>query len=120
MGGLALAPPQVQAIRYEVAGVARCAEDDIELTLVDFQNAGRREHGFGMHVMIQGRHGLWATRNTASRKLADLHLGLGVQGKAQRLRMLGGYRVNMLQVIEDSIGFGNFFWTLVLRTRRRQ
>jgi hypothetical protein len=29
-------------------------------------------------------------------------------------------RVNVLQVIEDGVCLGDFFWGLVLRTRRRQ
>jgi hypothetical protein len=120
MRGLAAAPPQFQAIRYEVAGVARRAEDDVELMVVDFENAGRGEHRVGMHVVIERRHGLLAASDAASRKLADLHLGLGVQGNTQRLWLLGDFRVNLLQVVEDGVGLGNFFGGLVLRTRRKQ
>ena len=109
MRGLAIAPPQVQAIRYEVAGIARRAEDDVELLGIDFENAGRDEQRVGMHVVIEGRHGFLAARDAAARKLADLHLGLGIQGNTQRFRLLGGFRVNLLQVVEDGVGLGNFF-----------
>lgn len=120
MCGLAVAPPQFQTIGYEVAGVARGAEDDVELLVVDFENAGRGKHRVGMHVVIECRHGFLTARVAAARKRADLHLGLGVQGNSQRLRLLGDFRVNLLQVVEDGVGLGNFFRGLVLRTRRKQ
>lgn len=120
MRGLAVAPPQVQAIRHEVAGIARRTEDDIELMVGNFQNAGRREHRVGMHVVIGRRHMLVAASDAASREFADFYLGLGVQGNMQRVRLMVGLRVNVLQVIEDGVGLGDFFWGLLLRTRRRQ
>ena len=75
----------------------------------DFQNPGRREHRVGMHVVIGRSHGLLAAAHAAARKLPDLDLGLGIQGNAQRSRLLGRLRVNVLQVLEDRVGFGKFF-----------
>jgi hypothetical protein len=58
MSGLTVGPPQFEAIRHEVAGVSRGAEDDVELIVVNFQDTGRCEHGLGMHVMVSGAHGV--------------------------------------------------------------
>jgi hypothetical protein len=58
IGGLPLAPPPVQTVGHEVAGVTRGAENQVELMAVDLQNAGRRQHGVGMHVVVGGSHAL--------------------------------------------------------------
>ena len=79
------------------------------LTVVDLQNAGRREHGVGVHVMVGSTHGLLAAGHATTRKLADLHLGLGVERDAERLRVLRGFGVDLPQVVEDGVGFGKFF-----------
>ena len=84
----------------------------------DFQNPGGREHRVGMHVVIGRSHGLLAASHATSRKLPDLNLGLGIQGNPKRSRLLGRLRVNVLQVLEDRVGFGNFFSGRALRTRR--
>ena len=54
----AVGPPQFQTIRHEVAGVPGSPEDHIQLTAVDLQNTGRREHSVGVHVMVGSTHGL--------------------------------------------------------------
>ncbi len=76
---------------------------------LDFQNASRRKHCVGMHIMIGCGHGLVSAGHATPRKRADLHLGLGVQGNVQGGRVLSGLRVNLLQVLEDGIGLGSFF-----------
>ena len=54
MRGSAVGPPQFQTIRHEVARISRGAEDYVQLIPVDFQDTGRCQHGFGMHVMVSG------------------------------------------------------------------
>ena len=49
--------------------------------------------------------------NTFPRRteLADLHFGLGVERDAERFRVAGGLRMDLSQMVEDGVGFGNFF-----------
>ena len=59
--------------------------------------------------MVGGTHGLLATGHAATRKLAYLHLGLGVERDAERLRVLCGFGADLPQVVEDGVGLGKFF-----------
>ena len=109
MRGSALGPPQFHAIRHEVAGVSRGAEDYIQLIALDLQNTGRRKHRVGMHIMVSGTHRLLPAGHAATRELTDLHPCLRVQRDAQRLRVACGSAVDLPQVVEDGVGFANFF-----------
>jgi hypothetical protein len=62
-----------------------------------------------MHVMIGGPHRLLPSGYPVTRELADLHFGLGVQGDAERFRGLRGLRVDLPEVVEDGVGFRDFF-----------
>jgi hypothetical protein len=62
-----------------------------------------------MHVVIGRVHWFQAPRHAPPRKWADLHLGLGVERNPQRLGLLGGLGVNLIQVREDRVRGGNFF-----------
>ena len=66
-------------------------------------------HRVGMHVVIGRSCGLFAAGHAPTRKLADLHLGLGVHGNARRFWFLRGLCVDLLQVLEEGVGLGNFF-----------
>ena len=109
MCGLAVGPPQFQTIRHKVAGIARRAEDHVQLIAIDFQNAGGREHRVGMHIMVRRPHRLLPPAYTATREFTDLHFGLGVERDAERLRVVRGLRVDLSQMIEDGVGLGHFF-----------
>ena len=87
-------------------------------TTINWSSTGRREHGVRMHVMVGGTHGLLAAGYTATRKLANFHFGLGVERDTESLCVVRGLRVDLPQVVEDSVGLGDFFCGLVLRTRR--
>jgi hypothetical protein len=62
-----------------------------------------------MHVVVRSSNRFATAGHAATRKLADLHLGFGVQGNAKRFWFLRGLRVNLLQVLENGVGFGKFF-----------
>jgi hypothetical protein len=62
-----------------------------------------------MHVVIGRSGGLFAAGHAPPRKLANLHLGLGVERDAERFWFLGGLGVNLLQIREDRVGFWKFF-----------
>jgi hypothetical protein len=62
-----------------------------------------------MHVMVGGAYRLLPTGHPASRERANLHLGLGIERDAERLRVPGGSGVDVSQMVEDGIGLGNFF-----------
>jgi len=62
-----------------------------------------------MHVMVGGTHGLPSAGHAAARELADLHLGLGIKGNAERFRGLRGLRVDLPEVVEDGVGLLDFF-----------
>ena len=109
MCGAAMIPPQFQAIRHEVAGVAGRSENHVQLVVVHFQDAGRREQRIGMHIVVGGTDGLASAGHAAPRKRADLYLGLGVDRDAERGGFVRGLGVNVLQMPEDGVGFGDFF-----------
>ena len=109
MGSSAVGLPQFQTIRHKVAGVARRAENHVQLIAIDFQNAGGREHRVGMHVMVRGPHMLLPPAYTVAREFTDLHLGLGVERDAESLRVVRGLRVDLPQVVEDGVGLWDFF-----------
>ena len=118
MRGTAILPPSFQAIGDEIAGVTGSAEDDAQLPGVDLQDARRREHGVGVHVVVRGPHCLTPPGHAAARELADLHLGFGVKRHAERQLVSGGLGMDLLQMLENGVGLGIFFCGLVLRTRR--
>jgi hypothetical protein len=62
-----------------------------------------------MHVVVGGTYGLAPAGHATPRKLADLHLGFGVERDAERGGFLRNLDVNLLQVLEDGIGFGDLF-----------
>ena len=109
MHGDTIRPPQLQGIGDEIARVARGTEHDVKLMGRDFQNAGRREHGVGMHVVIDGPHRFRTAGHAAAREFADLYFGLGIERDPERFRLTGGLSVNVPQVVEDGVGLGNFF-----------
>ena len=109
MRSLAVSPPHFQTIRHEVTGVPRHAEDKIQLVAVDLQNTSRRDQSVGMHIMVSGTHRCLPTGHSTTRELADLHLGFGVDRDAERFRVRCGLKVDLPQVVEDGVGFANFF-----------
>jgi hypothetical protein len=62
-----------------------------------------------MHVMVGSTHGLLTAGHATTRKLANLHLGLGVKRDAERLPILRGFGVDLPQVVEDGVGLEKFF-----------
>jgi hypothetical protein len=68
--------------------------------------------------VIQGLHGLGTACLAVAGEFADLDFRFGIDGDSQRVWV--GYRLGTggLDVLEDRVGFGNFFSGLVLRTRR--
>ena len=118
IGGFSVGPPQLQAVGDEVAGVARRAQDYVQLSAVHLKNAGWSKHCAGMPVMVGRTNRLVPPRLTPTRELANLHFGLGVERDAERFRVLRGSRVDVAQVVEDGVGGVDFFLGSVLRTRR--
>ncbi len=118
--GPAVGPPQLQTIRYEVACVSRCAKDHVQLTVLHFQNACRREHRQRLHVVVGRMYGGLPTGHAATRERSDLHLSLGVERNAERFKIMNGLRMDLLQVREDRVSFRDLFWGLLLRTRRNR
>jgi hypothetical protein len=62
-----------------------------------------------MHVMVGGPHVLLPSGYPAAREFADLHLGLGVERDAESLRVVRGLCVDLPQMVEDGVGFFDFF-----------
>jgi hypothetical protein len=62
-----------------------------------------------VHVVIDGPNHLRTACHAAARKFADLYFGFRIERNAQRFRIAGGLCVNLLQVLEDGVGFGKFF-----------
>jgi hypothetical protein len=73
-----------------------------------------------VHVVIGRTYRFLPPGHATPREGADLHFGLGIDRDAQRFRVLRGVRVDLPQVLEDGVGFGNFFLGSVLRTRRNR
>jgi len=62
-----------------------------------------------MHIVVGSRHRQSTPCHTPAGEGADLYLRFGVEGDAQCFWVLRGLRVNVLEVLEDGIGFGDFF-----------
>ena len=73
-----LSPPIRQAIYNKIAGFPRIAIHDIELFLLDFQDAKRNQQTTGNHVVIQCLHRRKTTQLAAARKLAQFDLCLRI------------------------------------------
>ena len=73
-----------------------------------------------MQIVIGGTHRGFSARQAAPREGADLHFGLGIERNPQRFGFAGPSSVGLVEVVEDGVGFGDFFWGAVFRTRRRQ
>ena len=68
--------------------------------------------------MIDGLNGFGATCRAAAGEVADLDFRLGIDGDSQRVRSGRRLGTGGMDVVEDRVGFGEFFWGRVLRTRR--
>jgi hypothetical protein len=68
--------------------------------------------------VIDGLHGLGAACLAMAGEVADLDFRFGIEGDSQRVRVGRGLGTGVLDVVEDRVGFGNFFSGRVLRTRR--
>lgn len=111
MGGLAVGPPQFQAVGDEITDVTRRAKHHVQLSRIHLENAGWGKHPVGVLVVISRGDCLLSAGNAVAGKLADLHLGIGVQRDRQRLRIIRGLRMHLLQMGEDGVGLGKFFET---------
>ena len=76
----------------------------IECSNVPFQCCSKRPQ----HRVIAGLDGFGAAGIAATREVADLDFGLGIDGDSQRVRF-GGAGAGVLDVLEDRVRFGNFF-----------
>lgn len=91
------------------SGVARPAENHVQLSVINLQDAGRGEHCVRMHVMVGRTDDLGAPRLAPTGELTDLHFGLGIERNAECFRVVRGLRVDALQVVEDGVSGGDFF-----------
>ena len=87
-------------------------------TTIQLQHAKRYQQSVGRHVVIEGFQGFTATCLTAPGEVADFDFRLGIEGDSQGVWFAGGSNAGILDVLEDRVGFGDFFSGRVLRTRR--
>jgi len=123
MNRFSLVPPVLEAIGDEVAGLFRMAEEEPRLldrhrAAIQLQHAQRNQQGVGRQVVIEGLHGFGAAGLTATGELADFDFRLGIEGDSQRVRFVRSPGTGGLDVLEDRVGFGNFFSGRVFKTRR--
>ena len=59
--------------------------------------------------MVSSTHRFVSPCYPTTRKRANLHFGFGVQGNAEGFCVLLGLCVDLPQVIEDRVGFRDFF-----------
>ena len=85
---------------------------------IQFEYAQRDQQGVGRHVVINGLHGFDAPCRAFPGKFADLDFRFGIDGNSQRVRVGRRLGTGGLDVVEDGVGFGNFFSGRALRTRR--
>jgi len=87
---------------------------------IQFEDAKRDQQSLGRHVVIDGLHRFGTTCLAAAGEFADLNFRLGVDRDSQRVRSGRCLGTGRCDVLEDRVGFGNFFSGRVLRTRRRR
>ena len=93
---------------------------DLLRPAVQFENSERDQEGLGRQVVIERPDRSGSAGFAASGEVADLDLGLGVDGDPQGV---GGGRcpgAGFPDVLEDRVGLGDFFSGRALSTRRRR
>ena len=85
---------------------------------IQFEDAQRDQHGIGRQVVIHGLDGFGAACLAVAGECADLDFRFGIDGDSQRVRVGRRLGTGGVDVVEDGVGFGNFFSGRVLRTRR--
>jgi hypothetical protein len=68
--------------------------------------------------VIEGLQGCGAACRTTTGEGADFDFRLGIDGDPQRFRVVRGFDAGSVDVVEDGVGFGNFFSGRAFRTRR--
>lgn len=85
---------------------------------IQFEYAQRDQQGVGRHVVINGLHGFGTACLAVPGEFADFDFRFGIDGDSQRVRVGCRLGTGGLDVLEDRVGFGDFFSGRVLRTRR--
>jgi hypothetical protein len=68
--------------------------------------------------VIEGFHRFDAACLAAAGEVADFDFRLGIDGDSERVRIGRRLGTGGVDVLENRVGFGNFFSGRVLRTRR--
>jgi len=123
MDRFALLPPEFQAIGDEVAGLFGMAKEEPRLldrhrAAMQFEYAKRDQQGVGRHIMIESLDRLRSPCQALTGEGADFDFGFGIDGDAERVRLARRQDTDALDVLEDRVGFGNFFSGRVFKTRR--
>ena len=85
---------------------------------IQFEDAQRDQQSVGRHVVIDGLQGFGAACLAVAGEFADLDFRFRIDGDSQRVRVGCRLDPSGLDVLEDRVGFGNFFSGRALRTRR--
>ena len=118
MSGFAVGPPQFQSVRHEVGGVARGAENQVGLLVIDFQNPQGSQHGRMPQIVISSSHGFSPTSAAAARKRAYFDFRFGVDRDTQDRGINLGGVMSGSHMLEDFVGLRNFFLGSLFCTAR--
>lgn len=107
--GLVLAPPVLRRVHDAIAGDLGRAHCDRQFIMPDEQDTYGRGRAVGLEVVIErsNRNATFAV----ARELADLDDCLGVAGNQQLVRGSCCFLADSLDLLEDGVGFGDFFLT---------
>ena len=111
-------PPGFQAVDDEVAGLGGTAEGQVQLPAVLVDQPERGVLFRAPHVVVGGA--VVAPGLPAPRVVADVDGGLAVHAQPLDRPAAGRLPVLGLEVGEDRVGRGDFFWGLALTTLRRR
>ena len=91
-----------------------------KLSAIEFEYAEGDQQSLGGHVVIERGHRFGSAGLAAPRKFVDFDFGLGIEGNPQGVRLVRGAAAGFAEVLEDGVGFGNFFSGRAFWTRRRR
>jgi hypothetical protein len=107
-------PPAFQAIDDKITGFCRLSKVDRKLIMLHIENPKWYQGCVPIVVMVIGVQGFLSVGFTASRKIADGDFRFAVDRESQRfwIRICGAFRGG--HILENGIGFWNFFVRLHL------
>lgn len=106
-------PPILKGIDDEITGFMRTAKVEMQLSTIFIHNPTRNVRFLASHIVVKCLR--IASGLPATRILANVHRGFAIQTQSFDATVFT-FAIFGFDVVEDRIGFGQFFWGMALTT----